>query len=128
MQSVGPVKTCCSLADVFKCAAKAAHQTAVHCIVLQVRWILSTCRGHIVELQPKEQIAGMHGVLLTSLLATVFLQLHWTHKAPFHSRLTACVSHACFCFAVHAGPTVQRLLCIEHFIQCKRAYQRKIVS
>lgn len=35
-------------------------------INLQVRWILSTCRGHIVELQPKEQIAGMGGVCLTS--------------------------------------------------------------
>lgn len=38
---------------------------ALHC--LQVRWILSTCRGHIVELQPGEQIAGMQGVLLTPL-------------------------------------------------------------
>lgn len=27
-------------------------------------------------------------------LATVFQQLHWTHKAPFHIHLTACVSHA----------------------------------
>ena len=36
-------------------------------INLQVRWILSTCRGHIVELQPKEQIAGMGGVCLTSI-------------------------------------------------------------
>ena len=35
------------------------------CIVLQVRWILSTCRGHIVELQPEERIEGMQGALLT---------------------------------------------------------------
>lgn len=55
----GRVQMCCKGCSPFK--------TAVQCIVLQVRWILSTCRGHIVELQPKEQIAGMHGVLLTSL-------------------------------------------------------------
>ena len=41
------------------------------CVFLQVRWILSTCRGHIVELQPEEQIAGMHGVILPLPLSSM---------------------------------------------------------
>lgn len=37
-------------------------------VALKVRWILSTCRGHIVELDATQQIAGMGGVPLAQLV------------------------------------------------------------
>ncbi len=41
-------------------------------LAMQVRWILSTCRSHIVELDAAEQIPGMNGVPLTASCSYAF--------------------------------------------------------
>lgn len=63
---------------------------AMHCRVLKVRWILSTCRGHVVELQPEERIAGMHGALRNWPFCNPLRSIMWlpsTHHLPMDMHL-----------------------------------------